>query len=72
MDEPKNLDVVYLLARKRGAKREERAFGSYEEAEKMFIKRYHAASKLYFDQHSPQLKADVVINNNNINNPDFV
>jgi uridine kinase len=28
----------FELARKRGAKREERAFGSYEQAEKMFIK----------------------------------
>ncbi|MGM0829129.1 MAG: hypothetical protein ACQEU4_12995 [Bacillota bacterium] len=66
------VNTDFELARKRGAKREERAFGSYEEAEEMFIKRYHAASKLYLDQHSPQLNADVVINNNNINNPDFV
>jgi uridine kinase len=66
------VNTDFELARKRGAKREERAFGSYEEAEKIFIKRYHAASKLYLDQHSPQLNADVVINNNNINNPDFV
>ncbi|MGM0866687.1 MAG: hypothetical protein ACQEWF_18595 [Bacillota bacterium] len=66
------VNTDFELARKRGSKREERAFGSYEEAEELFIKRYHAASKLYLDQHSPQLKADVVINNNNINNPDFV
>ena len=60
------------LARKRGAKREERAFGSYEKAEEMFLNRYHVASKLYLEQHSPQLNADVVINNNEFDNPYFV
>lgn len=60
------------LARKRGAKREERAFGSYEKAEEMFLNRYHVASKLYLEQHSPQLNADVVINNNELDNPYFV
>ncbi|MGB3259337.1 hypothetical protein [Paenisporosarcina sp.] len=62
----------FELARKRGAKREERAFGSYEKAEEMFLNRYHVASKLYLEQHSPQLNADVVINNNELDNPYFV
>ncbi|WP_188048495.1 hypothetical protein [Bacillus sp. CH30_1T] len=66
------VNTDFELARKRGAKREERAFGSYEEAEEMFIKRYHAASKLYLKQHSTQLNADVVIKNNDLSNPDFV
>ncbi|XZF77776.1 hypothetical protein ACSBO6_09595 [Bacillus sp. AL-1R] len=60
------------IARKRGAIREERAFGSYEKAEEMFIKRYHAASKLYLEQHYPQLNADLIINNNDVNNPHIV
>ncbi|WP_088011731.1 uridine kinase [Gottfriedia acidiceleris] len=63
------VDTDFDIARKRGAIREERAFGSYEKAEEMFIKRYHAASKLYLEQHSPQLNADVVIRNNDLNNP---
>ena len=66
------VNTDFDLARKRGAKREEQAFGSYEEAEEMFIKRYHAASKIYLEQHSPQLNADVVIKNNDLSNPDFV
>jgi uridine kinase len=66
------VNTDFELARKRGAKREERAFGSYEKAEGMFIKRYHAASKLYLEQHSPQLNADVVIKNNDLSNPDFI
>jgi uridine kinase len=37
----------------------------------MFIKRYHAASKIYIDEHKPQFRADVVINNNNLNDPNF-
>lgn len=66
------VDTDFELARKRGAKREEQAFGSYEKAEEIFIKRYHAASKFYLEQHSPQFNADVVIKNNDINNPEFV
>ncbi|PFI59452.1 uridine kinase [Priestia megaterium] len=62
----------FELARKRGAKREEQAFGSYEKAEEMFIKRYHAASKIYLDEHQPQFSADVVINNNDLNDPYFI
>ncbi|MEH7475251.1 uridine kinase [Priestia megaterium] len=65
------VDTDFELARQRGAKREEQAFGSYEKSEEMFIKRYHAASKIYIDEHKPQFKADVVINNNNLNNPNF-
>ncbi|MGM0835153.1 MAG: hypothetical protein ACQEV7_03285 [Bacillota bacterium] len=61
----------FEIARKRGAKREELNFGSYEKAEEMFLKRYHAASRLYLEQHSPQLHADVVINNDDLFNPFF-
>ncbi|WP_044640791.1 nucleoside/nucleotide kinase family protein [Risungbinella massiliensis] len=66
------VDTDFELARKRGAQREKQTFGSYEKAEEMFIKRYHAASKIYLDEHKPQFKADVVINNNDLHNPDFV
>jgi uridine kinase len=61
----------FEIARKRGAQREELNFGSYKKAEEIFHKRYHAASKLYLDQHSPQLHADVVINNDDLFNPYF-
>jgi len=59
----------FELARKRGAKREELAFGSYEKAEEVFLKRYHAASKLYLEQHAPKFHADIVINNNDLDIP---
>ncbi len=66
------VDTEFDIARKRGAIREEQAFGSYDKAEEMFIKRYHAASKLYLEHHSPQLNANVIIKNNDLNNPSFV
>ncbi|WP_078380689.1 nucleoside/nucleotide kinase family protein [Sutcliffiella halmapala] len=65
------INTDFEIARKRGAKREEANFGSYEKADKMFLHRYHAASKLYLDQHSPHLHADVVINNNDFDYPYF-
>ncbi|MES5866064.1 hypothetical protein [Bacillus cereus group sp. RP32] len=57
------LDTDFEIARKRGAKRETEAFGSYEEAEKMFLNRYHAACKMYIDEHNPKSCADVVFQN---------
>ncbi|ENB9402106.1 MULTISPECIES: hypothetical protein [Bacillus] len=57
------VDTDFEIARKRGAKRETEAFGSYEEAEKMFLNRYHAACKIYIDEHNPKECADVVFRN---------
>ncbi|WP_144510803.1 zeta toxin family protein [Bacillus sp. FJAT-22090] len=61
----------FELARTRGAKREEKNFGGYEIAQDMFKNRYHAACKLYLEQHLPELHADVVVLNNNLKNPAF-
>ncbi|MFF2753320.1 hypothetical protein ACFVR1_06130 [Psychrobacillus sp. NPDC058041] len=66
------VDSDFKIARMRGAKREERAFGSFEKAEEIFLKRYHAASKLYLEQHSPQVHANAIIQNNVLNNPTIV
>ncbi|KAB2460116.1 AAA family ATPase [Bacillus sp. CH126_4D] len=63
------LDTDFEIARKRGAKRETEAFGSYEEAEKMFLNRYHAACKMYLDEHNPKEYADVVFQNSNFHDP---
>jgi len=62
----------FELARKRGAKRETIAFGSYEKAEAVFLNRYHAASSLYLNEHSPQENADIVVNNNDVEAPYFL
>ncbi|MED0935865.1 uridine kinase [Bacillus cereus] len=63
------VDTDFEIARKRGAKRETEAFGSYEEAEKMFLNRYHAACKMYIDEHNPKECADVVFRNSDFNDP---
>ncbi|MGN4446787.1 hypothetical protein ACTFOB_18010 [Bacillus cereus group sp. MYBK79-1] len=63
------VDTDFEIARKRGAKRETEAFGSYEEAEKMFLNRYHAACKMYIDEHNPKECADVVFQNSDFHNP---
>lgn len=63
------VDTDFEIARKRGAKRETEAFGSYEEAEKMFLSRYHAACKMYIDEHNPKECADVVFENSKLDDP---
>ncbi|MBG9836797.1 MULTISPECIES: hypothetical protein [Bacillus cereus group] len=60
------VDTDFELARKRGAKRETEAFGSYKEAEKMFLNRYHAACKMYIEEHNPKECADVVFQNTDL------
>lgn len=66
------VDTDFEIARKRGAKRETEAFGSYEEAEKMFLNRYHAACKMYIDEHNPKSCADVVFQNSDLGNPEVI
>lgn len=66
------VDTDFEIARKRGAKRETEAFGSYEEAEKMFLNRYHAACKMYIDEHNPKSYADVVFRNSDLANPEVI
>ncbi|MGG5737799.1 MULTISPECIES: uridine kinase [Bacillus cereus group] len=63
------VDTDFEIARKRGAKRETKAFGSYKEAEKMFINRYHAACKMYIDEHNPKECANVIFQNSNFDDP---
>lgn len=63
------VDTDFEIARKRGAKRETEAFGSYEKAKKMFLNRYHAACKVYIDEHNPKICADVIFRNNNFDDP---
>ncbi|MED0905962.1 AAA family ATPase [Bacillus nitratireducens] len=63
------VDTDFEIARKRGASRETKAFGSYEEAEKMFINRYHAACKMYIDEHNPKECANVIFQNSNFDDP---
>ncbi|HDR4733491.1 TPA: hypothetical protein QCR36_003383 [Bacillus cereus] len=66
------VDTNFEIARKRGAKRETEAFGSYKEAEKMFLNRYHAACKMYIEEHNPKGCADVVFRNSDLAKPELI
>lgn len=66
------IDTDFEIARKRGAKRETEAFGSYEDAEKIFLNRYHAACKMYIEEHNPKECADVVFQNSDLENPEVI
>jgi uridine kinase len=66
------VETSFEIARKRGAKREEKSFGSFKKAEQMFIKRYHAASQLYLKEHSPRENSNLVIVNNDLQNPEVI
>ncbi|MFD5260119.1 hypothetical protein ACFWJC_04660 [Bacillus wiedmannii] len=63
------VDTDFEIARKRGVERETEAFGSYEEAEKIFLNRYHAACKMYIDEHNPKSCANVVFQNSDFHDP---
>ncbi|MGH0563080.1 hypothetical protein ACQVQF_02985 [Bacillus cereus] len=66
------VDTDFEIARKRGVKRETEAFGSYKEAEKMFLNRYHAACKMYIEEHNPKDCADVVFRNSDLAKPELI
>lgn len=66
------VDTNFEIARKRGAKRETEAFGSYKEAEKMFLNRYHAACKMYIEEHNPKDCADVIFRNSDLAKPELI
>ncbi|PHA01862.1 uridine kinase [Bacillus pseudomycoides] len=63
------VETDFKIARERGSKREAQAFGSEEKAEDMFLRRYHAACHMYIEEHAPKDCADVVLINNNIEEP---
>ncbi|MCP1123317.1 hypothetical protein NKR74_08210 [Bacillus sp. 3103sda1] len=63
------VETDFNIARERGSKREAQAFGSEEKADEMFLQRYHAACHMYIEEHAPKECADVVLINNNIEEP---
>ena len=38
----------------------------------MFLNRYHAACKMYIDEHNPKSCADVVFQNSDLGNPEVI
>ncbi|WMX12277.1 MULTISPECIES: hypothetical protein [unclassified Aureispira] len=58
----------FEVALQRGIARDQTIFGSREAAKLKFIERYHAASKLYLEECTPQKQADWIIDSNDFEN----
>jgi len=57
------LKTDFNTALERGAQRDRHVLGGYDEAKKKFGLRYHAASKRYLSEVSPEALADIIIDN---------
>lgn len=53
----------------RGARRDTARLGSYEVARQKYIDRYIASQTIYYNEESPQERADIIIDNNDIESP---
>lgn len=68
-------DLKILLATtdeiviERGAQRDAKRLGSYEVARQKYIDRYIASQTIYYSEESPEKRADIIIDNNDIESP---
>lgn len=53
----------------RGARRDTERLGSYEVARQKYIDRYIASQTIYYNEESPQDRADIIIDNNDVESP---
>jgi len=53
----------------RGARRDTARLGSYEVARQKYIDRYIASQTIYYNEESPQERADIIIDNNDVTSP---
>ena len=53
----------------RGARRDTERLGSYEIARQKYIDRYIASQTIYYNEESPQERADIIIDNNDVESP---
>lgn len=56
----------------RGARRDTERLGSYKIAKQKYIDRYIASQTIYYNEESPREKADIIINNNDIESPSII
>jgi len=68
-------DLKILLATndetviERGARRDTERLGSYEVARQKYIDRYIASQTIYYNEESPEKRANIIINNNDVESP---
>lgn len=53
----------------RGARRDTERLGSYEVARQKYIDRYIASQTIYYNEESPEKRADIIIDNNDVESP---
>ncbi len=53
----------------RGASRDAKRIGGYEDARKKYIDRYIASQTIYYNEEKPEEFANIIINNDNFNSP---
>lgn len=66
------LSCDFEVTRTRGARRDTALFGSLAEAEKRYHTRYIPGQQLYFQEAHPLDKAEIVIDNNSVEEPFFI
>lgn len=63
------LDTNDETAIERGARRDTERLGGYEVARQKYIDRYIASQTIYYNEESPQERADIIIDNNDVESP---
>lgn len=63
------VDTDFEVAEQRGVDRDAARLGSRENAVHLYRQRYHAAQRIYFAQSNPVQHADVLVKNNNLEEP---
>ena len=63
------LDTDDEIVIERGARRDTVRLGSYEVARQKYIDRYIASQAIYYNEESPQERADIIIDNNDVGSP---
>lgn len=56
----------------RGARRDAVRLGSYETARQKYIDRYIASQTIYYNEEFPEKRADIIIDNNNVESPSII
>jgi len=66
------LDVSFETVLERALSRDLVLFGSEEEVRRKYMNRYMPGEKIYLEQCHPKDRADIVIDNNDFNNPEII
>mgnify|MGYP001060506386 CR=1 FL=1 len=66
------LDVDFANSMARGIQRDAAFYGSFEEAERRYRQRYVPGQQLYQEAAQPLDKADILIDNNDLEAPEFI